>query len=387
MSVVVRRVTTIAVAVAAVAAAALLAGLGLLGAASARADFTPAQEAQMREAVEQYAPQVGYPGIVAGVWQEGVGEFVATTGVANLRTGAAMGTGGHVRIGSVTKTMTATLVLQLVQRGRLHLQDSVSEYVDGVPKGRRITIRMLLNHTSGIHNFTQWLLDRVMRQPHRNWPIQQIVRRALERPRYCKPGACWVYSNTNYFLLGEIVREVTGKRLRDLYERRIWDRLGMGETSFHPRRPTPEPAVHGYVGGKRGPKDVTDWNFSWAWTAGGASSTLADLRRWARALATGEGILNERMQRKRLRSVPTTTGDFYGLGILETPPGALGSFYGHDGQTPGYDSLVLYSPSAKVTFVALGNASTQDDPVTRTPFNPNELDDLAAELLKILAEG
>ena len=366
----------------------LVAAALLVPAASASADFTPAQEAQMQQAVDAYAPAVGYPGLVAGVWQKDVGSFVGATGVANLATGRPMGTGNaHHRIGSVTKTMTATLVLQLAGRGRLHLQEPVGQYVDGVPKGGAITIRMLLNHTSGIHNFTFWENHKIARQPHRNWRPEQLIRRALAAPRYCRPGACFVYSNTNYLLLGEILREVTGRRLRTLYERRIWDRLGMGDTSFRPRRPTPEPAVHGYFGSAEGPKDVTDWNFSWAWSAGGASSTLADLRRWASALATGRGILGARMQRKRLRTVPMpeTTGDGYGLGILKTPGGPFGDFYGHDGETPGYDTIVLHSPSADLTVAAMGNTSAGTDPVRPTPLSGQELDELAAELLQIVA--
>ena len=353
---------------------------------SASADFTPEQEAELQRAVDEYAPQIGYPGIVAGVWQAGVGGYVATTGVSNLETGRPMGAGLHHRIGSVTKTMTATLVLQLVNRGRLHLQDPVSEYVRRVPFGDRITIRMLLNHTSGIHDFTFWEFRKFLGQPHRNWRPPQLIRRAVRAPRYCPPGECWVYSNTNYLLLGTIVREITHQRLRALYERRIWDRLGMDDTSFRPRRPTPKPAVHGYLGSAEGLKDITDWNFSWAWSAGGVSSTLADLRRWGPALATGRGILNARMQRKRLRtvSVPDAPGDGYGLGILKAPGGPLGELYGHDGETPGYDSIVLHSPSAKLTVVALGNTSAGTDPVRPTPLSDEELVDLVPQLLKIV---
>jgi D-alanyl-D-alanine carboxypeptidase len=157
-------------------------GLFLLVAPSAAAAFTPAQEAQMRQAVEEYASEAGYPGLVAGVWQRGVGSFVEATGIANLQTGAPLGAGGHYRIGSNTKTMTATLLLQLVNRGRLHLQDAVSEYVDGVPKGRRITLAMLLNHTSGIHDYRKPLEKKFFSRAHRNWRPRQIIRRNLRRP-------------------------------------------------------------------------------------------------------------------------------------------------------------------------------------------------------------
>lgn len=362
-----------------------------LGSPAAAPAFTPGQEQRLQRAVERFRAAVGYPGLVVGLWEEGGGEFTTAVGEGDLATGRPIDVRDHFHIGSQTKAMTATLVLQLVQRGRLHLADPVSKYVRGVPLGRRITIRMLLNHTSGIADGPgNWANRKLKRNLRVNFRIRQLIRRALKLPRTGPPGGPWSYSNTNYWLLGEIVRELTGKRLRALYERRVFDRVGLEETNFHPRRPVPEPAAHGYIGGPGGaPLDVTRMNWSWAWTAGAATSTLEDLRRWAPALASGGGLLSPRIQAKRLRSVNTGLTAFtidYGLGIFEWELPS-GTFYGHDGEGPGYDSFAIHSPQAGLTIAALGNTSASQDPITRSPFDGVGLEGLVPELAAIAAQG
>jgi len=373
------------------ACGALLAGLTLLVVAPAASAFTPEQEQELQRIVEDFRAQLGYPGLVAGVWQAGNGSFTTAVGDGVLSTGRPVTVGDHFHIGSNTKTMTATLVLQLVQRGRLHLEDSVSEFIRGVPFGRRITIRMLLNHTSGIADGPgNWANKKLKRDLEVNFRVPQLIRRALRDPRTGPPGGPWSYSNTNYWLLGEIVREITHHRLRTLYRRRVFDRIGLDETSFRPRRPVPQPAAHGYIGGPGGaPLDVTDMNWSWAWTAGGVTSTLDDLRRWAPALASGRSLLDRRIQAKRLRTVPTgiTIPDVitYGLGIFEWQLPS-GTFYGHDGEGPGYDSVALYAPEPGVTLVALGNTSASEDPIRPTPFDAAGLEGLVPPLAEVVAE-
>jgi D-alanyl-D-alanine carboxypeptidase len=136
-------------------------------------------------------------------------------------------------------------------------------------------------------------------------------------------------------------------------------------TSFEPGPTVPRPRAHGYLRETAdGPLvDTTGWNFSWSWTAGSMTSTLADMRRWAGVLATGRGILSAKLQRERLRTVPTTSpGLSYGLGIME-----LSGFVGHDGAVPGYDSLVLYAPQSGATLVLLGNTAVELNAATDGP--------------------
>jgi D-alanyl-D-alanine carboxypeptidase len=353
----------------------------LAAAAPAQAQFTPDQRAALQQAIDAEMAESGYPGLVAGIWVPGRGSFVSATGLAVRRPRQALRVRDTFRIGSITKTFTATLILQLVQEGKLRLGDRLDRFVKGIPAGRQVTIRQLLNHTSGIPDTSNSVAKRVFRDPSHHWRPVNVIRNAVRQKRYCKPGGCWHYSNTNYQLLGLIARQITGRQLDDLYERRILRRVGLRRTEFHPEPGVPAPAAHGYdrerVGGPL--VDTTDWNLFWSWTAGSMTSTLADLRRWAPVLATGKGVLGRRMQDARLRFVATgTPGLSYGLGIME-----VGGFLGHDGAVPGYDSLVLYAPTSGATLVLLGNTAVELNATKNSA--PSTLLDLGTCLVDTLA--
>jgi D-alanyl-D-alanine carboxypeptidase len=345
------------------------AALAILVAASVASAFSPQQRADMQRIVERYRSAADYPGLVVGVWRKGEGGFTTAVGTGDLRTGQPISTRDHFHIASVTKTMTATLILQLVQRGRIALHEPISHFVHGIPLGRLITIRMLLNHTSGIPTGPGPGVQRkVLADIRRGFSPAKLIRSRVHARRCGFPGDVWCYSDTGYWLLGKVLQKVTHKPLRKLYEERLFDRVGMSHSAFSPRRPVARPAAHGYLGRTSGtPRDVTRMNWSWAWTAGGVTSTLGDLRRWAPTVATGHGVLDKKTQALRLTFVdPGLEGLFskarYGLGVLKWPL-ASGTYYGHDGEGPGYDSETFYAPGPKVTIVALGNTSTGEDPV------------------------
>ena len=242
----------------------------LLTAPAAGAQFTPQQREALGQVIDAQRVSSGYPGIVAGVWVPGRGSFVYATGVAVRRGGQPMRARDSFRIGSITKTFTATVVLQLVQRGRLRLDDRLERYVKGIPAGDRITIRQLLNHTSGIPDTSNAITRGVFADPQHRWHPMRVIRNAVRQKRYCAPGKCWHYSNTNYQLLGVIATKVSGHSMRRLYERGVLRRVGLSRTSFQPGPPMPLPDAHGYdretLGGPL--VDTTGWNFYWSWTAG-----------------------------------------------------------------------------------------------------------------------
>jgi D-alanyl-D-alanine carboxypeptidase len=369
--------------------------LGVVGAASgASPSFTPEQRAGMEKAVEGWKRRAHYPGLSAGLWESGIANFETAVGVSDRESGRRLRLDHRFPIGSITKTMTATLVLQLVERSKLRLRDPVRRYVRWVPNGGQITIRELLNMTSGIRSYTAGLVDAFIAHPHRDWRPGEIARRMTRKPRYCPARqsgrpSCYGYSDSNYILLGQIIKRVTDQPLPRLFERRIFDPLGMSQTSFRPRHDRlPRPAAHGYI---RDPDtgralDTSRFSLSYAWTAGGAVSTLRDLRRWALALATGRGVLGERMQEKRLRFVPIPGqhGDGYGLGIFKFPAGPFGHFLGHDGQPIGYDALAYYAPRTKITIAALGNTSAGQDPLEPSPLDSKPMETLGIDLLEAL---
>ncbi|MFG3281277.1 serine hydrolase domain-containing protein [Streptomyces sp. NPDC048111] len=322
------------------------------------------------------------PGAVVSVSTPEWGTWTAALGTGDLRTGAPVRADQHMRVGSITKTFTATVVLQLVQEHRLSLDDRVSSFRPDVPDGRRITIRQLLQMTSGLYNYSEdpGFNRRLDQRPADEWTPDELLDVAFAHPSYFPPGEGWHYSNTNYVLLGLIAEHLTGRPLGRLFKERIFDRAGMRETSFDPDRTIPEPRARGYefisnvasltapvLTGKDAawadwsagnPYDVTQVNASWAGAAGAAVSTVDDLRRWAPVLAEGT-LLSPEMQRERLHFVPTSDEPgrpTYGLGIADVQ-----GFIGHDGQIPGYNSFVGYDPERRATVVVLVNLNQSPD--------------------------
>jgi D-alanyl-D-alanine carboxypeptidase len=296
------------------------------------------------------------PGVVAAV-QTPDYTWVQAQGVADRASGEPMTPDVHHRIGSVTKTYTATLLLQAADKGLLSLDDTIDQYVKGVPNGDEITLRQMSNMTSGIASYTEdeqwakeWLSD-----PRRVWQPEELARIGIKKSPLFEPGTGWFYSNTNYVLLGLVLEKVTGKPIGDLYREQIIEPLGLKNTSFPDPADSsiPEPHAQGYTlqGQSSGekPTDSTDWSPSEAWTAGQMISTVDDLLVYGRALGTGKGLLSAEQQSERLGSFvsdvppldqPPLKGDLaYGIGL-----GKDHGWVGHNGEIPGYNTYLFYHP-------------------------------------------
>jgi D-alanyl-D-alanine carboxypeptidase len=344
----------------------------------------------MASAVQAEMQQAGYPGMLVGVWTQGQGRFVATPGVADTATGRPLEPRDAARVGSVTKTFTATVVLQLVEEGKIGLNDPVKRYLDRVPRGSKVTIRMLLNHTSGIPSFPPGVVNASIEQPHRHWRPNQLIFRGLRQKRLAPPGRQWHYSNVNYVILGTIAEQVTGEPMHRLYRERIFEPLGLEHTRFVPNASMPAGAAHGYFLKKPTGSfiDTFGWDASWAFTAGAMVSTLGDLHRYAPALATGTGLLNARTQRKRLTFVDVPSeGIGYGLGIFTISLGTttLQNYLGHNGIVPGYDSIVLHSPAARTTIAIVGTTAVEEDAFPGDQIHPGLID--LTNSLAAIAQG
>ena len=290
----------------------------------------------------------GAPGAAARVRDEH-GVTQAASGVADLRTGRPMRLGLTYRAGSVTKPFVATVVLQLVAEGRLTLSDTVERWLPGIlPYGDQVTIRQLLNHTSGVPDYVIEPLVRLYTFPHgrfRAWRPRELVALIAEQPPDFPPGTAWRYSNTGYVLAGMIVQAATGRKLGKELARRIFRPLGLRDTFFPVNRPDiPGRNARGYslpLGQEEGPLlDFTVYNPSLAWAAGALVSDLGDLARFFRALLRGR-LLPPRLLAEMTTPVDTgQPGLGYGLGlvVIETPAGRL---IGHDGAIPGFFNIVL----------------------------------------------
>ncbi len=298
------------------------------------------------------------PGLVVGIWVPGKGKFVRGFGTGDLSTNSPLRLDDHFRIASNTKTFTATAVLQLVDKGNLRLQDHLEKFIPGIPYGNQITIKELLNMSSGIYEFTsdEELVKKFVDNPLLpGWRPEDVVPVIQNHKPEFLPGAAVVYSDSNYVLLGLIVEKVTGRKLSDVIQTEILDKLGMRETSYPTTPDLPPPFSRGYYPVTDAPpREISEINPDFAAGSGAMISTLGDLRIWVKALATGK-LLSPELQKLRLEINPFTglgTATGYGLGIYK-----IEGFLGHNGAVLGYSSAMFYLPSADATFVVIGNNS------------------------------
>jgi D-alanyl-D-alanine carboxypeptidase len=310
-------------------------------------------------AVNQAMAAVSVPGAIIGVWGPD-GSYVRAVGVADKATGAPMKTDFYHRIGSQTKTFTATGVLQLADQGKVGLDDPIAKYIDGVPDGDKITLRQLLRMQSGLFNYSESpaFQEAMFADPRTPFSPQELLGFAFAEPNVFPSGEGFLYCNTNYILLGLVVEKVSGQPLQDYIRDHILTPLGMSHTSFPTTNAFPEPHAQGYTVQTDDGKEATatDWDPSWGWAAGAMISTLDDMHIWAPALATGK-LLTPKLQAERLQTVGAPglpPQDGYGLGIFN-----LGGWIGHNGSLPGYQTVAVYLPEKQISMVILINTDIE----------------------------
>jgi D-alanyl-D-alanine carboxypeptidase len=367
------------------AAIAVAAVVVIAAPASAGASGSGGLGRQLRPLIRQVMHQNAIPGAVV---------LVRTPHARFLEAFGSRVAGRHVplraddefRVGSNTKTMTGTVILQLVQEGRLKLSDPVSRYLPGVPRGNRITLADLMEMRSGIDTYSNllWFNRALDRHPTKVWDPRRLVRVGLALPPVARPGSRFFYSNTNTLMLGLIIEKLTHQTLPRVFRERIFRPLHLRHTLLPALTSNRIPGAHphGYlfgtnvstlrdpalpphkqklaIEGKLLPNDVTKDNPSWGWAAGAAISNAPDLARYVKRLVAG-GLIDRRLQRERLRSIRSTdpaspAAAEYGLAIAR-----FGPLIGHDGSLPGYQSFMGYDPQRKITVVVLCNLQFAPD--------------------------
>ncbi|MFJ6785160.1 serine hydrolase domain-containing protein [Streptomyces yangpuensis] len=319
-------------------------------------DATPDRSA-MQQALDRATVPGAAPGIVVEV-RDGSDAWFGSAGVSDTLTGEERRPSERFRIGSTTKAFTATLVLQLAAEGRLGLDDTIEQWLPGMVAGngydgRAITIRQLLDHTSGIFNygndaefFKNGIGEAWFRHRYDTYTPEQLIRTGLATPAPFAPGDSFLYSNTNYFLAALIVEEATGGTFAEALTERIIRPLRLTGTYL----PGTEPAIRGthcrhystlFVSDARPVvHDATEMNQSFAWAAGGIVSTTGDLQRFFGALLRGH-LLPADQQREMFTTVDTAgpvpwiPGTRYGLGVFSwTLPSGV-TVWGNAGATYG----------------------------------------------------
>ncbi|NEC67753.1 beta-lactamase family protein [Streptomyces sp. SID9727] len=312
----------------------------------------PSPAKQLRQDTEAIHA-LGISGVQARVITPEGRQSVATSGTSDLNTGRPVSSDGYFRMASTSKTLVATVILQLEAEGELSLDDTVGHWLPGVVRshgndGSRITVRQLLQHTSGIHDDLPGYTTpaEYYEQRHDLHSSEQLVARAMAHAPDFAPGEGWQYSNTGYILLGMIIQRATGQSAHEEIEDRILDPLGLDQTRWMGASPSlPRPHARAYeFFGPGSVVDVTDQipvgyeTFSWV-------TTTRDENDFFRALLAGR-LLSLRQMAEMKQTVPVSAefqqfwpGGRYGLGLVERPLSCGGTYWSHEGGDGGYITL------------------------------------------------
>ncbi len=320
----------------------------------------------VQSAVQERLVGLDAPGVTGAISRDGAVRAFAA-GHRDESGRHPMRPGDRMRLASVTKLYLAAVVLQLVDEGKLDLNDSISEYVQGVPNGEHITLRMLGRHTSGLDDAIRQMAfhEAIAREPARIWTPAELMRYAFEPGPRHEPGEVWAYSNINSLLLALAVQRATGTGWRDHVRQRILEPLALNDTGFadlsvvargYRYGKTDDPVSYGGENDHRW-FDATGWSPSWTNAAGEMTGTAADTARFIATLFGGD--LVSRASRAALTDFAPTQpgGDFlYGLHCHR-----IGSGYGHHGDVPGYSSSAVWLPESNTAIVVLSNLSAELD--------------------------
>jgi D-alanyl-D-alanine carboxypeptidase len=261
------------------------------------------------------------------------------------------------RIGSNTKPFVATAALMLVDEKKVALDDPIAKYLDGVPHGNEITVRMLGDMSSGVPNYTdsKEFYDIAIHDLYRAWNPTELTAMAFRMTDWLPPGTHFRYSNSSTVLLGLLLEKIDRKPLAQVLRDRIFAPLGMDRTFLPVGAEFPQPRMSGYTKQVLAEviTDATLLNPSWAWAAGGIISTSVDMTKWAPVLAKG-GLLSAQTQAERLKGrsfKPDAPEDLYMNGMF-----TVSGWRGHNGGLPGYTSYAVHSPALGTTVVLVVNS-------------------------------
>ena len=318
---------------------------------------------QMRSVTDSIVNNTQVPGVVALVVDHKRGiDWLYTAGYSDIPAKLPMNGNNNFRIGSNTKTFTGTVLLQLVDEGKLALSDKLSKYYPEYPKSDSITISMLCNMTSGIYNFSDdesWQ-DILINNPSRVWLPQELIDAGFSHDFYFQPGKGWTYSNTNTIILGMLIEKLTGSTLESEISNRIIKPLRLRNTGFLTSGLTfPGPHARGYYMGEYVEnEDLTEhFDISWGWAAGSVYSTPRELQKFVEVLVEG-GFLSDSLQKRRLDEMHLISPNIgYGLALFKR-----GSFYGHNGAVMGFTSSMYHSKEKDCTIIIYFNSMLELQP-------------------------
>ncbi|MFF7300615.1 serine hydrolase [Streptomyces sp. NPDC008265] len=298
------------------------------------------------------------------------GVSTRAVGVRDKVSGAAMDPQARFRIGSVSKTFSSVVLLQLVAEGRIELDTAVNRYLPGLLPDDRITVRHLLTHRSGLADYTNAMFAQTVpgfeAVRNRVFTHQELVNLSLAEPRTTEPGVAYKYSNTNFVVVGMLIEKITGNGVGKEYERRIFKRLGLKNTSYvHPDTRIRGLHARGYLHPDEAGAplvDSTEQTVSWAQSAGAVISNPADLNTFTSALLGGR-LLPPALLDAMVTATPTDTTNtrFYGLGLRRYDLTCGTSVYGHTGTVQGFYTYAFSTRDGRRSLSAMANTSNRGE--------------------------
>ena len=335
----------------------------------------------MRRTLDAWLPRLraraGIPGVSAAIIFPDGSMWVGASGLADVAAKRQVGPDTAFAVASISKTFTGALILALVEDGRIALEVPVVTYLPELVIDRGITVRQLLDHSSGLRDFFfhKNIDAALLKEPSRRWDAADALR-YVGKP-YFKPGTGWHYSNTNYLVLGMLAERVGGASVAVQLRERFIDPLGLSDTYYQAVEQPRSPTSHGYrfsgAGRKWPPIDLSDGTavvpFTSVVTAAGAAASIAtsagDLVRWARALYGGT-VLGPQMRVAMLAHVLRTTAyepsTGYGLGVQVVTIDGHATL-GHSGRLLGFSAVMRWLPHEGVAIAVLTNQSRTDPDV------------------------
>ncbi len=299
-----------------------------------------------------YGGRTPVPAVLVGVWDGAGGSYVHAFGYADLKVRRSLTPEDHFRIGSNTKTFVISVLLQLVDEGKLRLDDRLSRFSLGVkiPNARNITVREVCQMRSGLFEaYDTPEMNRMNVTPNMTFDPRTLIRWAVRQKPYFPPGKGYRYSNTNYLILGQIIESLTGDTVGNQIRKRLLVPFHLTHTSYPATQGMPDPWAHGYgLDEQRRWTDVSGTiPVSLMGAAGEMISDMDDMKRWLKLYVTGRTNAGP-TQRARMTCINTGEGNLsFGLGI-----GCSAGWYGYTGGLPGYNTANYYFPATGTTIVA-----------------------------------
>jgi D-alanyl-D-alanine carboxypeptidase len=333
-----------------------------------------AQPPELKSLLDSLRQAGNFPGLSAAIVYKDNTSVAITSGYNDKEKNILLKPSDKLLQGSVGKTYVSAVAMQLMKEGKINLDDKVSKYLghyewyNRIPNASTITIKMIMNHTSGVmrYEFKEQFTKDLTANPDRSWKPADLLYYILDEKASFAAGEGWEYSDTNYILLGMIMEEITGKKYYDLVRTRILQPLKLSNTLPSDGRKL-KGLAQGYAGTENefGGKDkVIDDNGAFIinpqfeWTGGGIYSTTEDLARWGKMLYESKAFDSSMLKLMLDNAVPAKLGKDvkYGLGVIirQTP---LGVAYGHSGFFPGYLTEMLYFPAYKICVAVQINSS------------------------------